>query len=182
MAFLLRKCFEKLGRSGIALFGGGLARRSEPLVPCGRLRGVACVIAHDAAPDAKDERSGAARVIDHDAAPRALDECGRATLPITTRPAAQWLAGCGSGSGILVGFLRKPIFAQTRPDRGRPVSPRGVPPADELSAGGDYQGGRWLVSGDSLITTRPAARWRPASSITTRTPARLTNAAGRLCS
>ena len=112
VAFLLRKCFEKLGRSGIALFGGGLARRSEPLVPCGRLRGVACVIAHDAAPDAKDERSGAARVIDHDAAPRALDECGRATLP---------------------------------------------------------------------ITTRPAARWRPASSITTRTPARLTNAAGRLC-
>ena len=65
VAFLLRKCFEKLGRSGIALFWGGLARRSEPLVPCGRLRGVACVIAHDAAPDAKDERSGAARVIDH---------------------------------------------------------------------------------------------------------------------
>ena len=141
VAFLLRKCFEKLGRSGIALFWGGLARRSEPLVPCGRLRGVACVIAHDAAPDAKDERSGAARVIDHDAAPRALDECGRATLPITTRPAAQWLAGCGSGSGILVGFLRKPIFAQTRPDRGRPVSPRGVPPADELSAGGGLPGG-----------------------------------------
>jgi len=62
-------------------------------------------------------------VIDHDADPRTPDECGRATLPITTRPAAQWLAGCGSGSGILVGFLRKPIFAQTRPDRGRPVPP-----------------------------------------------------------
>ena len=49
---------------------------------------MACVIDHDAAPDAKDERSGAARVIDHDAAPRALDECGGATLPITTRPPA----------------------------------------------------------------------------------------------
>ena len=77
MAFLLRKCFEKLGRSGIALFGGGLARRSEPLAPCGRLRGVACVIAHDAAPDAKDERSGAARVM------------------ITTRPPARLTNAAG---------------------------------------------------------------------------------------